>query len=142
MGSTVTGPASVAAKRGTMIAAAQSRQGAAGGVISAIQLDSSAFMASLIAALGRMEVESEDALVAVGLQIESTARGLAPVDTGRLRSSIIMTKGRDGTGFFVQIGTNVSYAAYVEFGTRYMRPQPFLLPAVALGSGYWRQVAA
>lgn len=99
-------------------------------------------MASLVAHLGQMEVESEKALVATGYKVMSTARSLAPVDTGRLRSSIILTKGRDGQGFYVEIGTNVYYARFVEFGTRRNRAQPFLLPALAIASGYWRGEAA
>jgi len=47
--------------------------------------------------------------------IESEAKRLCPVDTGRLKSSIThMWRGGDE----VVVGTNVKYASYVEFGTR------------------------
>lgn len=141
MGSTVSAPANVEAKRSLLIARANSRRASASGLTTAIELDSAAFMASLVQHLQQMEVDSEDALVRVGLQVQSKARSLCPVDTGRLRSSIIMTKGRDGTGFYVEVGTNVSYARFVEFGTHKMRARPFLLPAVALASGYWKSAA-
>lgn len=137
--STVTGLASKEANRGLVIARAQSRRAAVGNITDAITLDSSAFMRSLIAHVAQMEVETEDALVRVGLQVQSKARSLCPVDTGRLRASIIMTKGRDGQGFYVQIGTNVSYARFVEFGTSTQRAQPFLTPALAVASGFMAQ---
>lgn len=65
----------------------------------------------------------------IGLLIETTAKELAPVDTGRLRASIHYDKA-SGT-----VGTNVTYAPYIELGTRRMRAQPFLFPA----SERWRQ---
>lgn len=65
----------------------------------------------------------------IGLLIESTAKELAPVDTGRLRSSIHYDKA-SGT-----VGSNVTYAPFIELGTRRMRAQPFLFPAAER----WRQ---
>ena len=38
-------------------------------------------------------------------------------DTSRLTNSIAFMTGRDGNTFWAQIGTNVEYAPYVEFGT-------------------------
>jgi HK97 gp10 family phage protein len=60
-------------------------------------------------------------------RIKAIAQILCPVDTGRLRASIKVTQLGDG-GY--RIGTDVSYAIYVEFGTRYMHAQPFLRPAL------------
>ena len=37
--------------------------------------------------------------------------------TSRLTNSIAFMSGRDGNTFWAQIGTNVEYAPYVEFGT-------------------------
>lgn len=141
MGSTITGTSSVEAKRARLIGRSSRARAGVAGMTNAIELDSAAFMTSLLHHLQQMEVDSEDALVKVGLQVQSKARQLCPVDTGRLRSSIIMTKGRDGQGFYVEVGTNVSYARFVEFGTSRMRARPFLLPAVALASGYWKSAA-
>lgn len=58
-----------------------------------------------------------------GLLIESTAKELCPVDTGRLRASIHYER-RDGT-----VSSDVVYAPAQEFGTRFHRAQPFLFPA-------------
>lgn len=79
--------------------------------------------------------EGPDGVVAKGLakkavQVERTAKRLCPVDTGRLRSSITWSLEQDGRGLYALVGTNVVYAAYVEFGTRFMAAQPFLRPAL------------
>lgn len=62
-----------------------------------------------------------------GLLIESRAKELAPVDTGRLRASIKLVLASDGLGG--EVVTNLSYAPYVELGTRFQTAQPFLFPA-------------
>lgn len=68
------------------------------------------------------------ALNAVGLQAEGYAKRLCPVDTGNLRNSI--THGFEMDGFVAFIGTDVEYAAYVEYGTSKTKAQPYLKPAV------------
>jgi HK97 gp10 family phage protein len=52
------------------------------------------------------------------------------VRTGRLRSSITHQLGRDSRGLYADIGSNVEYAKYLEFGTSRMPPYPFLRPAL------------
>lgn len=78
-------------------------------------------------------------------QIATEAKTLAPVAKkhgGKLRNSITYStflqpgdlpekpKKREG-----YVGSMLDYAVYQEFGTRKMRPQPFLRPAIALVSG-------
>ena len=54
-----------------------------------------------------------------GLRVESRAKQLCPVDTGRLRGSITTTRPvRRGKNLVVYVGTNVKYARYVEEGTK------------------------
>jgi HK97 gp10 family phage protein len=62
-------------------------------------------------------------------KVEAGAKKRCPVDTGRLRASL-NTQFSDG-GMEADIGTNVHYSKYVEFGTRKMRAQPYLFPAWA-----------
>jgi HK97 gp10 family phage protein len=61
-----------------------------------------------------------------GLIVEGQAKLNAPVDSGNLRSSIT-TEVKDEE---VIVGTNVEYAPYVEYGTKRMRAQPYLRPAL------------
>lgn len=73
-------------------------------------------------------------LAARAQRVESKAKALAPVDTGRLRGSISYAIARDGAGLYADIGTNVEYAAFLELGTRYMAARPFLIPALDAAS--------
>ena len=66
-----------------------------------------------------------------GIQVEGLAKDLCPVDTGRLRASITTEPGDAGGEFSVRIGTDVFYAIFQEFGTRYQSGTPFLRPALA-----------
>jgi hypothetical protein len=69
-------------------------------------------------------------LEAVGIEAESDAARLCPVDTGRLRNSITHTI--DGDEPAAVIGTNVEYAIFHELGTSSgIEPLHFLKNAVA-----------
>lgn len=59
--------------------------------------------------------------------IERDAKQKCPVDTGRLRGSITTNIISTYSG---EVGTNVEYAEYVEYGTRYQSAQPYFEPAV------------
>ena len=61
------------------------------------------------------------------VKIESKAKYFCPVDTGLLRSSITHSISYDRLS--AEIGTNVDYSSYVEFGTWKMEAQPYLRPA-------------
>lgn len=52
------------------------------------------------------------------LLVQRGAKINAPVDTGRLRSSITPEVRQDAAGVIGVVGTNVFYAPYQEFGTR------------------------
>lgn len=59
--------------------------------------------------------------------IERDAKKSCPVDTGRLRGSITTNIISTYSG---EVETNVEYAKYVEYGTRYQSAQPYFEPAV------------
>ena len=61
-----------------------------------------------------------------GRIVEGAAKDYVPVDSGRLKNSIT-SKIMQEKAF---IGTNVEYAPHVEYGTRFMRAQPYLRPAI------------
>jgi len=58
--------------------------------------------------------------------IKETAQRLAPVRTGYLRSTIFTEK----ANWTVKVGALAPYAAYVEFGTRFMHGRRFLSQAM------------
>jgi HK97 gp10 family phage protein len=66
------------------------------------------------------------------IDIEGTAKQIAPVDTGNLKGSIghsdLRTVGRSGS-LVVEIGPTASYGVFLEQGTSRMAPQPFMGPA-------------
>lgn len=63
------------------------------------------------------------------------------VITGRLRNSISHTLGSNvGSNIKVYIGSNVSYAPYVEFGTRKAPAYPYLKPAATEHTSEYRDI--
>lgn len=68
----------------------------------------------------------EGALRDGALETQAGAQRIVPVDTGRLRASITT---RDSGPLNFEVYTNVDYAGYVEWGTRYMAAQPYMRPA-------------
>jgi hypothetical protein len=72
-------------------------------------------------------------LYITGLKVHNDAKRLCPVDKGRLRSSIQVTRPvpRGADQLVVRVGTNVRYALFVHNGTRYLRGRPFLSTALA-----------
>ena len=70
--------------------------------------------------------KAEGILKANAFAIEAGAKMRAPVDTGFLRNSIQTRFPVPGTAI---ISAAAEYAIYVEMGTRFAAPQPFLIPA-------------
>lgn len=84
-----------------------------------------------------MQIKSAAELQRVAIKVQNAARELAAVDTGRLRSSIQHTPGTDANGPYVDVGTNVTYAPHVEYGTQRSAAQPFMRPALLLAGKWW-----
>ena len=96
----------------------------------------------------KFEQAVERALTKCGIIAEGYAKFECPVDTGRLRGSIVYATSRSqskgqspaepddyipmGTPEEnkVYIGTNVEYAVSVELGTQRQRAHPYLRPAI------------
>lgn len=82
----------------------------------------------------------------IGFTIEHKAKELCPVDTGHLRSMI--QHKTIPSELSVVIGTNVSYAKYVEFMASLESPKkgretgqmPFLRPAIFLSKNKIREL--
>lgn len=89
------------------------------------------------------------AVNASALNIGRAAARITPVDTGRLRASILGGKFKGGeftmaqsgfvgagSTFTATVGTNVDYAVFVHEGTRFMRARPFMSNAVEFEQGF------
>lgn len=83
--------------------------------------------ADLGRASDRVQTMGRALVQASAATVERTAKQRAAVDTGAMRSSI-HTQSGDG-GMSATIAPGVSYAVYVEYGTRRMAAQPFMGPA-------------
>ncbi len=104
----------------------------------------------------------ERGMMAIGIEAESNAKDICPVDTGRLRNSITFatstTQGaannRDGQSAdandyathgnpesgSVYIGTNVEYAPYIEEGSSRRKARPFLKTALTKHIDRYKQL--
>ncbi|MFH9368072.1 HK97-gp10 family putative phage morphogenesis protein [Streptomyces anulatus] len=67
--------------------------------------------------LGSMSDDVKRAVDRTRIDVQNEARRRAPVDTGRLRSSIVSRAEGSGRTVGYVVGTNVNYAAAVEYGT-------------------------
>lgn len=76
-------------------------------------------------------------LLRYGYQTERLAKHYCPVDTGRLRASIATTLILVEGHLECWVGTDVEYAPYVEFGTRFMAARSYLRRALheVVGAG-------
>lgn len=78
----------------------------------------------------KIEEQVHKSLLKSAYKVESKAKSLTPVDTGRLRSSITTDDNSTEGSIEIEIGTDVEYAPYVEYGTTKQAEQPFLNPAL------------
>ena len=79
----------------------------------------------------RIEGSISEIIAAGADAVCDNAKSICPVDTGALRDSISITT----VGNRAEISANTDYAAYVEFGTSQMAPQPYLVPSLIGNSG-------
>lgn len=118
---------------------------------------------------GGMSDDVRRAVDRTRMDVQNEARRRAPVDTGRLRSSIVSRAEGGGRQLGYVVGSNVSYAAAVEYGTspHVIKPKykkalfwpgashpvaqvnhpgtkakPFLRPAIEMTPIFWRAHAS
>ena len=78
----------------------------------------------------KKNVKLEDVKTVVqyhGSEMQTTANLICPKDTSNLANSITLEL-TDG-GVTAEVEPHMDYAAYVEYGTRYMSAQPYMRPA-------------
>ena len=79
----------------------------------------------------------QNTVVEVAGNVAEQATKYAPKRTGYLKSSITAKMLNTYTA---EVEAEASYAAYVEYGTRYMRAQPYMRPALIEASTQIRNV--
>jgi hypothetical protein len=104
-----------------------------------------AIMARVRTVTTAQKLAAEEALVRAGEKIAEASANRAPVESGRLRSSFLggpkslgpkgVRKGHNGAGmFYVEVGTLLFYAPWVEHGLssehHHQAPHPMLRPSV------------
>lgn len=82
----------------------------------------------LVGWTARLHYEIGQKLDVVGANMRDLAQSIVPVRTGFLRSTIYYSVTIDG--MTIELGATAEYAVYVEYGTRFMSPRPYLRPAV------------
>lgn len=74
-----------------------------------------------------IEAKMPEIIRAAAETVSESAKSRCPVDTGRLRASISVTESDENSA---RVSAETDYAAYVEFGTAFMAPQPYLVPSL------------
>ena len=86
--------------------------------------------------LSALEKAKKRGLEAIGMTAEGHAKKETPVDTGRLRNS--MTHAVNDNAAY--IGTNTSYAVFVELGARGRKPVHMLTRAATEHKAEYKQI--
>lgn len=140
-----------------------------GGASSSVTINTREYERGLRRYFGRMSDDVARAVDRTRIDVQNEARRRAPVDTGRLRSSIVSRTEGGGRSLGYVVGTNVNYAAAIEYGVaerdifpkgkkalfwpgaahpvakvhQKARPaRPFLRPAIELTPIFWRAHAS
>lgn len=87
------------------------------GATASVTLNTRQYERGLRRVLGGMSDDVKTAVDRTGTDVQNEARRRAPVDTGRLRSSIVSRATNTGRSVGYVVGTNVKYGAAVENGT-------------------------
>jgi phage gpG-like protein len=82
--------------------------------------------------VGKTPTKAQKARGATFREHQASAPGEAPaIDTGALRRSVTHQIVKEGWARYrAKIGSKLPYAAYLEFGTRYIEPRPAWMPAL------------
>jgi HK97 gp10 family phage protein len=91
--------------------------------------DLNSLAVDLAAAGWRVTRAASDVLDKSAHDIEATAKGLVPVDTGATKNSIGVDR-PVGPELVAVVGPTTEYAPHLEFGTVHMAPHAFMGPAL------------
>lgn len=96
-----------------------------------INISASGDVGSITALAEQIKSRLPAALLAGAEAAAQSARGMCPVDTGRLQGSISASSSGDSA----EVSVGADYGIYVELGTYKMAAQPFLVPALSAAEG-------
>lgn len=96
---------------------------------------SSTFTDNFAAVESQVLQRIDQELMHIGSFIVSAMQGYAPVDTGALRTGIHDIF--DPASHSVTIYSPARYSVWQEFGTRFIRPHPYIRPAIFDASKRW-----
>ena len=65
--------------------------------------------------------------------VETRAKQVVPVDTGKTKNSIFVDPG--SPALQQRVGPTTDYAPFIEFGTRYWEGKAFMIPALEAEAG-------
>lgn len=85
-------------------------------------------------AIAKIKGDVQTGLLKMGLEVASRARAGAPVDTGALKGSIRVQAEGTNRVRVIAGGGAVNYAAYQEFGTKYIEGRHYMENAL---NGAW-----
>lgn len=98
-----------------------------------VQTNMEAFLRELTGSSEKALNAACEELTKTAYDIEKTAKQNIKtnktVDTGRLLGSVKTKTKKSNGSVEAEVGTNVEYANYIEYGTRKMGAKPFLNPA-------------
>lgn len=95
-----------------------------------IEFDDKEFRIALDQALADYAQEAWAGELDRAERIRVAAEQRAPKDTGKGAASIVVAEGGEGDGRYIEVGTDVDYMLYQEFGTSRDSPRPFMRPAI------------
>ena len=104
-----------------------------------LSCDTSKLEKQLMELINNINKSAESILEEGCENIKAQAKRLAPVDEGDLRDSIdteFTNKKYIHEGY---VYSDVDYALFIELGTRYKAPQPFLYPAYSENKEFFKQ---
>lgn len=102
-----------------------------------VTVEAGSFNAALKKYIAALDADAHSALYQTAQQVLNKVKRLAPVDTGRLRSSYVMVKEANSA----LIGSSVGYATFVEYGTIHQHGKPHFRPAVESANTIWATIA-
>ena len=92
-----------------------------------VRIVSDTFSPKLASALALIRTYVTEAMAEVGAQMMTYSRGICPVRTGYLRSTVFFQITEELEADF---GAAAPYSLFIEFGTYRMAAQPFIRPAI------------